>query len=287
VDFSNQIFYNSSLKILPSFDSLKNKEKPITYLKVDGIWEKNQNKIEAERVVKLIIDLNKDKLQNIGVVTFNQKQQELISDLIDQKITKNEIKIGNDFFVKNIENVQGDERDIIIFSVGYAPTKSGKMSIQFGSLNTYKGENRLNVAITRARMKVYCVSSIYPDQLKVEQTKNDGPKLFKAYLNYALNVSEGKYKANIYNNNIPKIANSLSSEIEKKHPNYRQKLPFADLTVEKGKTAESLILTDDNNYFLDQSAKETHCYTPLMLKEKKWKFSRVYSRQWWSGNLEL
>lgn len=287
MDFSNRKFYNSSLKILPSFDVIQSKERPIEYIKVDGIWEKNQNHIEAEKVVELITTLNKEKVKNIGVVTFNQKQQDLISDLIDEKISRNEIKIGDDFFVKNIENVQGDERDIIIFSIGYAPTKNGRLNIQFGSLNSYKGENRLNVAISRARNKIFVISSIYPEQLKVENTKNEGPKLFKEYLSYSLSVSEDKYKPEIYSSEKSSIAKSLSGIIENESNNHIQELPFADITVKKEGNYDSIILTDDNNYYLDLSAKETHCYTPLLFKDKKWKYKRIYSRQWWENKVDL
>lgn len=92
-------------------------------------------------------------------------------------------------FVKNIENVQGDERDIIIFSVGYAKNSEGKVSVNFGSLSQDGGENRLNVAISRAKRKVYVVQSIEPEELKVEGTLNRGPKLFRNYLEYARSVS--------------------------------------------------------------------------------------------------
>ena len=286
MNFSNQEFYDNKLKILPDFKSFEKKEPPIEYMKIEGVWEKNQNIKEAEKVVELIAELNKNKRKNIGVVTFNNKQQELIKDLIEEKIAQNEIKIGDDFFVKNIENVQGDERDIIIFSVGYAPTKSGRMNIQFGSLNMHKGENRLNVAVSRAREKIYVVSSIYPEQLKVEKTKNEGPKAFKKYLSYALEVSNREFIPHVYDSEAP-ISTSLSHKIVTSSDEYMEELPFADVTQKTKDKYQSLLLTDDSNYFRDVSAKETHSYTPIFLKEKKWKFKRVYSRQWWEGKIAL
>ncbi|MBK7650766.1 MAG: hypothetical protein IPJ20_08500 [Flammeovirgaceae bacterium] len=87
--------------------------------------------------------------------------------------------IPENVFVKNIENVQGDERDIVIFSVGYAPDKNGNVRAQFGSLNLAGGENRLNVAVSRAREKVIVLTSFGPEQLHVEETVNEGPKLLK------------------------------------------------------------------------------------------------------------
>jgi len=92
--------------------------------------------------------------------------------------------------VKNIENVQGDERDIIIFSIGYAPNEFNRIVRQFGWLNNEGGENRLNVAISRAKQKVYVITSIEPFELHVEDMKNNGPKLLRQYLEYVKAVSE-------------------------------------------------------------------------------------------------
>ena len=97
-------------------------------------------------------------------------------------------------FVKNIENVQGDERDIIIFSIGYAKNEEGKVYNRFGSLNQKGGENRLNVAVTRAKEGIIVVSSIEPEDLNVANTSERGPKLLKSYLKYARAVSGGKIR---------------------------------------------------------------------------------------------
>ena len=284
MDFSNQKFYGSKLQILPHFDKIQSKEKSITFLKVNGIWEKNQNEIEAEKVVEQVIDLIKKKEKSIGVVTFNAKQQLLIQDKFEYACVQDKIVVPEDFFIKNIENVQGDEKDIIIFSITYAPTPSGKLSIQFGSLNMHKGENRLNVAITRARKKVIVVSSILPQELKVDNVKNDGPKLFKEYLQYALNTSEGNYKPTPYQ--LESALNKeyyLKSKLINASESYKDELPFADITEIENNRYKSIILTDDDAYYRQESAKETHCYAPIYLKEKKWSFTRMYSRLWWEG----
>jgi len=92
-------------------------------------------------------------------------------------------------FVKNLEEVQGDERDIIIFSIGYGPNKEGKIFLNFGPLNNEGGEKRLNVAISRAREKMIIVTSLLPDDLnritEEDENRKPGPKLFKKYLEYA------------------------------------------------------------------------------------------------------
>ena len=95
---------------------------------------------------------------------------------LKQYVAQKNINIPDSLFIKNIENVQGDERDVIIFSLTHAPYKDGKFAMQFGSLNAQKGENRLNVAVTRAKEKIFMVSSIMPQQMK------HGPQNLRAIL---------------------------------------------------------------------------------------------------------
>ncbi|MES2794715.1 MAG: DEAD/DEAH box helicase, partial [Bacteroidota bacterium] len=181
IDFSNQHFYKNKLQILPHFDQINKSEPHIEYIKVEGTFHENMNTIEADEVVELVKKLRIEQPdKSIGIVTFNYRQQNLIQDLLEINLPIIENSTEN-LFVKNIENVQGDERDIIIFSVGYGPDAKGKVRIQFGTLNQSGGENRLNVAITRARKKIYMVTSIWPYQLNVEDTLNEGPKILKQY----------------------------------------------------------------------------------------------------------
>ncbi|CAG8437264.1 6931_t:CDS:2 [Ambispora leptoticha] len=132
---------------------------------VNGCWINQQNLVEAKAVLKLLKSLSVDK--EIGIITFNTKQRDLLEDIIEKQKKK-----VNNLFVRNLEEVQGDERDIIIFSVGYGPNEEGKFIHNFGPLNREGGEKRLNVAITRAREKVIVVTSILPSQLSVESAKN-------------------------------------------------------------------------------------------------------------------
>ena len=326
IDFSNQYFYKNKLQLLPDFKDINSPEPAITYVKVEGVWENNRNILEAEKVIELIQQLRETQPESsVGIVTFNQPQQQLIESLIpfgqpslplrkrnfilteqsETKATGFSLLIPDSLFIKNIENVQGDERDIIIFSVGYAPDIRGKLRSQFGSLNAQGGENRLNVAITRARQKVFVVTSIFPEQLQVESSLHSGPQLLKKYLQYALDVSEGRYiptpfisekyqskwllknqlmengrrKENIISND-PKTVNSKP---QTQNPKFYNELPFADLTLKNGERYESVILTDDDLYQQAISVKESHAYLPLQLRAKGWSFERIWSRAWWRG----
>ncbi|HEU5291756.1 MAG TPA: AAA domain-containing protein, partial [Cyclobacteriaceae bacterium] len=186
-----------------------------------------------------------------------------------------------------IENVQGDEKDIIIFSVGYAPDKNGKMNMQFGSLNVAGGENRLNVAITRAREKIIIVSSILPEELKLQGIRNEGPKLLKKYLEYSRSVSEGNFKLQVMANGKHSSDWYLStqlinwSKLNSKVTFSSHALPFTDIIIENGKNRLAAILTDDQSYYSSLTVKEAHIYTPDLLRQKNWSYHRIFSRSWW------
>lgn len=294
IAFSNEHFYNNSLRLLPDRELVNQHVPAIEYVKLDGIWENNTNKIEAEKVLKLIKKYaGENKGKSVGVVTFNAKQQELILDLLDEEVAQHGFQMPSNLMVKNIENVQGDERDIIIFSTAYAPTKQGKMMMQFGSLNISGGENRLNVAVTRARERIIMVTSIWPDQLKVDNVKNRGPKLLKEYLIFAKQVSDGKFIPKPY-----KLAHSNSSWYLKNilmdwsvsafpEFEFKDELPFADITIKKGDYYKALILTDDDLYYQNPSVKDIHAYTPFTLSKNNWLFTGFFSREWWQNKEEV
>lgn len=289
IDFSNQYFYEGNLTLLPDCENYLSAEPATEYLKVDGYWENNTNVSEAEEIVSLVLRLSdKHPEKEIGIVTFNAPQQMLIMDLLDEAFAQAKRSIPESLIIKNIENVQGDEKDIIIFSIAYAPDKKGKFNFQFGSLNTEGGENRLNVAITRAREKVIVVTSIFPEQLQVEDTKNEGPRLLKKYLQYIKEVSEGKFKPFVQVNKNAGSDWYLRDLVEKwgkeKFPKSTfecNELPFADISVELESKKVGLILTDDELYRINPSVKDIHASLPHLFEQKKWKHMRTYSRTYW------
>jgi len=205
IDFSNYAFYNQRLKPLPNnFDYV-----PIKYIQVNGTFSEHTNEAEAEMVLS-IIDRNINRLPNgeyptVGVATFNITQRNLIKSKIleRQKFSKYEAfnnKIQeleeNGMFIKNLENIQGDERDVIILSTTYGIGKDRKFARRFGPINHSKGYKLLNVIITRAKFKVYCCSSI-PEQVfmnfkesLVSEGSNNKSAVFFAYLAYCKAVSE-------------------------------------------------------------------------------------------------
>ena len=288
IRFSNEHFYNDRLIMLPDFNDLNQKQTAIDYVKVEGYWQKNTNHEEAERVAQIIKDLLKKQPDvEIGVVTFNSTQQMYILDFIEAYALKHNFIIPDSLIVKNIENIQGDEKDVIIFSTVYAPDLKGKMNMNFGSLNAEGGENRLNVAITRAREKIYLVTSIMPQQLNVGESKNEGPKLLKKYLEYAYAISEKTLAPakKITDNHSPSwfLKNKIEAlgfehfkSLEMDHT-----LPYVDLALKYQDQYLAALLTDDDQYHHDISIKASHVYRPVTLKQKNWNFNMISSRQFW------
>ncbi len=286
IQFSNHHFYNDTLTVIPAPEHINSPVPAIEYIKVNGVWDSKKNEEEADAIAKLLQKLvSEDASKSIGIITFNYHQQEYIQDVVENHFFAKKLSLPDSLFIKNIENVQGNETDIIIFSIGYAPNAQGKFNLHFGSLNSAGGENRLNVAVTRAREKIYLVTSILPTQLATDSTAHSGPKLLKKYLEYSYAISQGDYRESLKEFERAYFSRTLANEllqVQELPLLLSHELPFSDLTVKLSSTNyKGLILTDDNNYYSAVSVKDSHAYTPLMLEEKHWKYRQVYSRQWW------
>lgn len=289
IRFSNKHFYGERLKMLPDFKELNEKQTAIDYIKIEGFWQKNTNHEEAERVAQIVKKLLKDRPDiEIGVVTFNAAQQTYILDFLEAYALEHHFSIPDSLIVKNIENIQGDEKDVIIFSTVYAPDLKGKMNMNFGSLNAQGGENRLNVAITRAKEKIFLVTSIMPQQLRVEDSKNEGPRLLKKYLEYALEISNNTLapanKANDNHSSNWFLKNKIEG-LDFAHfdtLSIDHSLPYVDLALKYKDQYLAALITDDDLYYQDISIKASHVYRPFTLKQKNWTFNMISSRQYWS-----
>ncbi len=197
IAFSNKMYYGSRLRTFPP--AADSGDLGVSFLHVpDGIYDASAtrtNRREAEAVAALVREYIVEKPhpgKTLGVVAFSEAQRNLIEDLIDDMRGADgaldaalAAPSHEPFFVKNLENVQGDERDAIFFSVGYAPDKDGKFNMVFGPLSASGGERRLNVAITRAREKIVVVSSIHAAQIDTSRISSKGPADLRAFLDFA------------------------------------------------------------------------------------------------------
>ena len=194
ITYSNMKYYDNKLLTFPSPNDLVSEVKIIH---PEGFYDKGktkQNKAEAKSVVEEIIRrLSDEDLRNdsIGVVTFSSVQQNLIDDMLCEEWAKHpeledlDKKSNEPVFIKNLENVQGDERDVILFSVGYGPDKNGNVSMNFGPLNRDGGWRRLNVAISRARKSMIVYSVLKPEQINLSRTRSEGVAGLKGFLEFA------------------------------------------------------------------------------------------------------
>ena len=201
IAFSNQLVYDGSLITFPSPHRDGSELGVQLVYCADGVFDRGRtakNVVEAKRVVEAVAgELRRDPTNSLGVVAFSVAQQQAIEDEWERRIRlEPDLEASargdrlNGLFIKNLETVQGDERDVIVFSIGYGRDEAGRMLMNFGPLNRQGGWRRLNVAVTRARRRVIVVSSIRADDI----TRPDigalsgpprGAELLRAYLEYA------------------------------------------------------------------------------------------------------
>ena len=313
IDFSNYAFYKGRLFVAPNTD--KPEKPPIEVHQVqDAVWQGRANRKEAERVVELIKEFFATRQNNetIGVIAFNVSQRDMIYDVIDEESVKDP-KFGSTvraemarkdngedtgFFVKNIESVQGDERDVIMFSIGYAKNTSGRLIHNFGWLNQKGGENRLNVAISRAKKKIHIVTSFRPAELMLDDAKNDGPRILKRYLEYAFAVSrkdheEAEMILRSFGETYGIVAAPLETEFAMRVADALREKGYdidtqvgiggyrIDVAVRKGGKYVLGIECDGKLYSVASSARERDYHRQKYLESRGWKIKRIWSMDWW------
>lgn len=313
IDFSNYAFYKGRLFVAPNITQPDTP--PIrVHLVKNATWQGRANRVEAERVVALLKEIFATRKHNetIGVIAFNVAQKDMIYDVIDEASLKDpafgaEIRMemarkdnGEDtgFFVKNIESVQGDERDIIIFSIGYAKNAAGRLVHNFGWLNQRGGENRLNVAVSRAKKKIHIVTSFRPADLSVEDSKNPGPIILKRYLEYAFAVSDGNsaeaeailrsFGGSLTAAPVPietELARQVADALRAKGLDIDTQVGIGgyriDVAVKKDGKYVLGIECDGKLYSTVSSARERDYHRQKYLESRGWTIRRLWSMDWW------
>lgn len=200
IAFSNYHYYGNRLVTFPAAET---EDRGVKFQHLsDSVYDRGKsrtNRKEADAIVKDLVQrmkrcllLPEKRRLTFGVITFNSQQQSLIQDLLDQAQRDNpelDWYFSDDRIeptvVKNLENVQGDERDVMFFSITFGPNATGNVPLTFGALNRDGGERRLNVAVTRARRELVVYSSFRGDQVAIANTKSRGVKDLKHFLDYA------------------------------------------------------------------------------------------------------
>lgn len=296
IAFSNNEYYDGELITFPSVDDQTTKVK---YNYVDGVYDKGgrrSNKKEAETIVADIVKRLQSKEHakySIGVIAFSQVQQNLIEDLLTEKLDNDKMlreaadKLYEPIFIKNLENVQGDERDIILFSIGYGPDKDGKVSMNFGPLNNNGGEKRLNVAVSRARREMIVYSSLKASQIDLKRTKARGVEGLKHFLEYAeqqiLIQAPNTHKDSSDQIISEQIANALRKRghivtTNVGRSNFKVDVAIAD-SSDNGNYSMGILL-DGEGYYNTQTTRDREIVQPTVLNMLGWKVMRVWSVDW-------
>lgn len=299
IAFSNSKIYRNELVTFPP-PQKKNADKGVEFVYVsNGVYERSttrSNKTEAVKVVELIVEhFKKHPKRSLGVVAFSQAQAEAIESEINLlRRTTNEFETFFDenkpepFFVKNIESVQGDERDTIFFSIGYGKDANGKMYNNFGPLSRDGGERRLNVAITRAKYNIKLVGSIMPGDIADAKAKQ-GAKLLKAYIQYAINGSlpspqktfdENGNLQTALEEDVAEVLVKAGYKLEKQVGSSAYKINLAVLHPTDEKTYVLGIECDGQSYYASRTARDRDRLRREVLNGLSWQLYRIWSTDW-------
>ena len=312
ITFSNRQYYENDLLTFPSPEAghggVRFKHLPAAR------YDKGKSRTNRGEAVALVDDLvarlrkTDGPRRSFGVVTFSQAQQKLVEDLLDQKRREHpEIELhfgdeppveGEPVFVKNLESVQGDERDVILFSICYGPDESGKVSMNFGPLNRDGGERRLNVAVTRAKHEVLVFSGLRADQIDLTRTRARGVRDLKYFLDYADRGPRALSAANSATGDA-----EPDSEFEKMVADRIRKAGYdvhhqvgcsgyrIDLAVVDPANPGRYLLgveCDGATYHRAATARDRDKLRQMILEGLGWKLHRVWSTDWWhDANKEM
>ena len=300
ITFSNLKYYESKLITFPS---------PVTddvavrLEKVAGVYDRGgsrTNRIEAQAVVGAIekhyLDSARDGL-TVGVVTFNQPQQMLIEQLLDARRRDNPAfdralsqPRSEPLFVKNLENVQGDERDFIFFSITYGADSAGRVNMTFGPLNLDGGQRRLNVAVSRAREGVVVFTSLMPEQIDLSRVRAAGVRDLKHYLEFALKgpraLTEQSAPTGLDHDSPfeQMVAKALRDKGWTVHPQVGCSGYRIDLAVVDPRAPGRYLVgveCDGRSYHSAATARDRDRLRQQVLEGLGWRIHRIWSTDWW------
>ncbi len=296
IAFSNSQYYDGKLYTFPSVDDRASK---VSFVPIDGTYDMGKtrsNRAEAEAIVKEVVRrLSDNQLsrQSIGVVSFSKVQQDLIEDILVDELSKHpELEkraydCEEPIFIKNLENVQGDERDVILFSVGYGPDKSGKVSMNFGPLNNQGGERRLNVAVSRARYEMVVFSTLRPEQIDLNRSRARGVEGLKRFLEFAKNgrmsIASSQVEEQTETALIDSIATELRSrgfQVDTQVGRSRFKIDLAVVDPDDQNGYLLGIICDGKNYFNTRTERDREICQPGVLKGLGWNLMRIWTIDW-------
>ncbi len=306
IAFSNRNYYEGKLTTFPAPVTQDN---ALQYHYVKGTYLKGTqrtNPAEAKALVEHIVQTLRapgfryTEATSIGIVTFNTAQQALIEDLLDAERAQDEslepyFSEGNPeaIFVKNLENVQGDERGCIYFSTTYGPDENGAISMNFGPLNNLGGERRLNVAVTRARATMHVFSSLRPEDINLNRTKARGAADLRHFLECA-SLGVSRYFGALNPGQAEELrhhfAAMVARRLREKGWNCRTNVGVSefriDIAVEQPKHEGAMlagIMLDGPTYLAANTARDRDILRTSVLEGLGWRLLRLWALDWWQN----
>lgn len=321
INFSNYAFYGGEINIVPNVFYDKD-NKPIEYIYLDdGRINNSVNLIEAKKVVDVLKDtMIKYEDQSIAIIAFTKAQQKCIENEINSRkqsdseferyflINSNREELDKQILISNIDEIQGDQRDIVIFSIAYGPREqNGDVNGNItGNLNSKDGKFRLNVAISRAKNKIILITSLKSNELP-SSDEGEGRSLLKSYLDYCeaiylnykenakqildkvcsnKNVANSKYNNKDESPLETQIREALVSRgvcLNQQVEQLGFRIDFAVIDPRDSDRYLLAIEADGATYHSSKSAKERDLYRQQLLERKGWTFIRIWSKDWWKN----
>ncbi len=297
IALSNHEFYEDKLFIVPSPYSVT-ASLGLKFIHVpEGVFDSGAsgtNRIEAKAICRAVIEhARSDSKLSLGVAAFSVRQRQAILDELELLRRENpdvepffSDRGTEPFFVKNLENVQGDERDVIFISVGYGKDVHGYMAMRFGPLSNEGGERRLNVLISRAKRRCDVFSSITADDIDLERAPGRGVAAFKAFLSFAqtgrLSIAKrsGRAEDSPFEEAVRRDVESLGYEV---HSQVGIAGFFVDLAVVDRQREGRYILgieCDGAAYHSSRSARDRDRLRQTVLEDHGWIIHRIWSTDW-------
>ncbi len=295
---SNAEFYDHKL-ILPPSPLQHDPSYGLKFTRVNGAYDRGgrrTNTIEAHAIVGRVIEHSANKPHlSLGVVAFSSAQRSAIEELLEFERRRNNrldefLREGKseDVIVKNIENVQGDERDVILISVGYGPEQPGGRlsSMNFGPVNRDGGERRLNVLFTRARLHCEVFASFDPGDIETSRTTATGPRVLKRYLEFArTGILDEKQPSGLgadspFEEDVGEVIRGLGYEVDHQVGSAGFRI---DLGVRNRDRPGQYILAvecDGATYHSALWARERDRLRQGVLESLDWRFHRIWSTDW-------
>ena len=298
INISNDYFYENSMSIFPS-KYRNNPDYGLKFVFCDGVFDRGRSRTNLKEAIivadQVITHAKTNPHLSLGVATVNINQRDLILSEVKKRRSKEPSldEFFNDdnneaFFVKNLENVQGDEREVIFISIGYSKDQNGNIIQNFGAINHQGGERRLNVLMTRARQKCVIFSGLRASDLEIDNNTTDGVKVLRRFLDYA-EKNNTEQESNISSDTLifsQEIAEELNKKGYKTSFSVGNENYFIDLAVHNPKDETEYLLGiefDNSTYNQSRTASERERIRNSVMRSKGWVIYKVFITSWFNN----